>query len=80
MSDKQVRGKYTKEYKLEAVRQERAVRPFVNLPLPKTTTDKSLAVDAMELACIAPRRPIVAFQTRQQVMRPPDRLEWAPTV
>ncbi len=32
-----------------------AVRPFVNLPLPKNTTDMSLAVDAMELACITPR-------------------------
>jgi hypothetical protein len=28
-----------------------AIRPFVNLPLPKNTTDMSLAVDAMELAC-----------------------------
>lgn len=32
-----------------------AVRPFVNLPLPKNTTDMSLAVDAMELACLTPR-------------------------
>lgn len=32
-----------------------AVRPFVNLPLPKNTTDMALAVDAMELACLAPR-------------------------
>jgi uncharacterized LabA/DUF88 family protein len=32
-----------------------AVRPFVNLPLSKNTTDMSLAVDAMELACLAPR-------------------------
>jgi len=31
-----------------------AIRPFVNLPLPKNTTDMSLAVDAMELACFAP--------------------------
>lgn len=31
-----------------------AVRPFVNLPLPKNTTDMALAVDAMELACMAP--------------------------
>ena len=33
----------------------RAIRPFVNLPLPKNTTDMSLAVDAMELACLTPR-------------------------
>jgi NYN domain len=32
-----------------------AVRPFVNLPLSKNTTDLSLAVDAMELACQSPR-------------------------
>lgn len=32
-----------------------AIRPFVNLPLPKNTTDMSLAVDAMELACLTPR-------------------------
>ncbi len=30
-----------------------AIRPFVNLPLPKNTTDMSLGVDAMELACMA---------------------------
>lgn len=28
-----------------------AIRPFVNLPLQKNTTDMALAVDAMELAC-----------------------------
>lgn len=33
----------------------RSIRPFVNLPLPKNTTDMSLAVDAMELACLTPR-------------------------
>lgn len=32
-----------------------AIRPFVNLPLPKNTTDMSLAVDAMELACVTPK-------------------------
>lgn len=32
-----------------------AIRPFVNLPLAKNTTDMSLALDAMELACLAPR-------------------------
>lgn len=31
-----------------------AVRPFVNLPLTKNTTDVALAVDAMELACRTP--------------------------
>jgi len=33
----------------------RSIRPFVNLPLPKNTTDMSLAVDAIELACLMPR-------------------------
>ena len=33
----------------------KAIRPFVNLPLSKNTTDISLAVDAMELACLTPR-------------------------
>jgi len=32
-----------------------AIRPFVNMALAKNTTDMSLAVDAMELACLAPR-------------------------
>jgi uncharacterized LabA/DUF88 family protein len=36
-----------------------AIRPFVNLPLPKNTTDMSLAVDAMELACLAPRPKLI---------------------
>lgn len=31
-----------------------AVRPYVNLPIPKNTTDMSLAVDAMEVACTTP--------------------------
>ena len=38
-----------------------AVRPFVNLSLPKNTTDMSLAVDAMELACMAPRPELVVI-------------------
>jgi len=38
-----------------------AIRPFANLPLPKNTTDLSLAVDAMELACIAPRPKLVVI-------------------
>ena len=38
-----------------------AVRPFVNLSLPKNTTDMSLAVDAMELACMAPRPKLVVI-------------------
>ena len=37
------------------------IRPFVNLPLPKNTTDMSLAVDAMELACLAPRPKLVVI-------------------
>ncbi len=35
-----------------------AIRPFVNLALPKNTTDMSLAVDAMALAC-SPHSPKV---------------------
>ena len=38
-----------------------AIRPFVNLPLPKNTTDMSLALDAMELACMAPRPNLVVI-------------------
>lgn len=38
-----------------------AVRPFVNLPLPKNTTDMSLAIDAMELACVLPRPKLVVI-------------------
>ena len=38
-----------------------AVRPFVNLPLTKNTTDLSLAVDAMELACTTPRLKLLAI-------------------
>jgi NYN domain len=38
-----------------------AIRPFVNLPLPKNTTDMSLALDAMELACVAPRPRLVVI-------------------
>lgn len=38
-----------------------AVRPFVNLPLPKNTTDMSLAVDAMELACLSPRPKVMVI-------------------
>jgi uncharacterized LabA/DUF88 family protein len=38
-----------------------AIRPFVNLPLPKNTTDMSLAVDAMELACTTPRPRLVVI-------------------
>lgn len=38
-----------------------AIRPFVNLPLPKNTTDMSLAVDAMELACLAPRPKVLVI-------------------
>ena len=38
-----------------------AIRPFVNLPLSKNTTDMSLAVDAMELACLAPRPKVLVI-------------------
>lgn len=38
-----------------------AVRPFVNLPLPKNTTDLSLAIDAMELACILPKPKMIVI-------------------
>ena len=38
-----------------------AVRPFVNLSLSKNTTDMSLAVDAMELACMTPRPKLVVI-------------------
>ena len=32
----------------------RAIRPFANLSLSKSTTDVALAVDAMELSCLTP--------------------------
>ena len=38
-----------------------AIRPFANLSLSKNTTDLSLAVDAMELACLAPRPKLVVI-------------------
>ncbi len=38
-----------------------AIRPFVNIPLSKNTTDLSLAVDAMELACLAPRPKLIVI-------------------
>ena len=38
-----------------------AVRPFDNLPLLKNTTDMSLAVDAMELACMTPQPKLVVI-------------------
>ena len=40
---------------LADVLRSRAIRPFVNLSILKNTTDMSLAVDAMELACLTPR-------------------------
>ena len=39
----------------------KAIRPFVNLHLSKNTTDVSLAVDAMELACLTPRPKMIAI-------------------
>lgn len=38
-----------------------AIRPFVNLSLSKNTTDMSLAVDAMELACLVSRPKLVVI-------------------
>lgn len=38
-----------------------AVRPFVNLPLQKNTTDMSLAIDAMELACVIPKPQMIVI-------------------
>ena len=38
-----------------------AIRSFANIPLSKNTTDLSLAVDAMELACLAPRPKLVVI-------------------
>ncbi|UCV10834.1 NYN domain-containing protein [Dechloromonas denitrificans] len=39
----------------------KAIRPFVNLHLSKNTTDISLAVDAMELACMTPRPKMIVI-------------------
>jgi uncharacterized LabA/DUF88 family protein len=39
----------------------KAIRPFVNLQLSKNTTDISLAVDAMELACLTPRPKLIVI-------------------
>lgn len=53
-----VRRAYGSAEKLKGisdVMRERAVRPFLNLPLTKNTTDIALAVDAMEFACHLPR-------------------------
>lgn len=38
-----------------------AIRPFVNLALPKNTTDMSLAVDAMALACSTPSPKVIVI-------------------
>lgn len=38
-----------------------AIRPFQNSPLSKNTTDLSLAVDAMELACLTPRPKLIVI-------------------
>lgn len=40
---------------LAEIMRTHAIRPFVNLSILKNTTDMSLAVDAMELACLTPR-------------------------
>jgi hypothetical protein len=41
--------------------QDWAIRPYLNLSLSKNTTDVALAVDAMELACQAPKPTVVAI-------------------
>jgi hypothetical protein len=38
-----------------------AIRPFANLALSKNTTDVSLAVDAMEIACLTPKPRLVVI-------------------
>jgi uncharacterized LabA/DUF88 family protein len=38
-----------------------AIRPYVNLSLSKNTTDLSLAVDVMELACLTPRPKLIVI-------------------
>ena len=43
------------------VLRSRAIRPFVNLSILKNTTDMSLAVDAMELACLTPRPKLIVI-------------------
>lgn len=45
---------------LATVLRSHAIRPFVNLPLAKNTTDVSLAIDAMELACLTPNLTSIA--------------------
>lgn len=46
---------------LADVLRSRGIRPFVNLPLTKNTTDLALAVDAMELACQTPRPTVMVI-------------------
>lgn len=55
MSVRRAYGSAEKLKGMAAVLRVRAIRPFVNLPLSKNTTDVALAVDAMELACQVPR-------------------------
>ena len=47
--------------RLAEVMRSRAIRPFVNLSIQKNTTDMSLAVDAMELACLTPRPKLIVI-------------------
>lgn len=52
-----VRRAYGSAEKLKGVASvllARAIRPYANLSLSKNTTDVALAVDAMELSCLAP--------------------------
>ena len=44
---------------LSEVMRAKVIRPFLNLPISKNSTDIALAVDAMELACQSPRPTVV---------------------
>jgi hypothetical protein len=46
---------------LSEVMRVKAIRPFLNFPISKNTTDLALAVDAMELACQTPRPAVVVI-------------------
>ena len=46
---------------ISEVMRAKAIRPFLNLPISKNTTDLALAVDAMELACQTPRPSVVVI-------------------
>lgn len=59
-----VRRAYGSAEKLKGLSKElhaHAIRPFVNLPVTKNTTDLALAVDCMEMACQTPALTTVAI-------------------